>query len=200
MKKRIKFNIIILISLVFASCGSNFSITKRHYTRGYYINHSNNKVIAKNTSNEASQPVIGLELNEETNSSNKKTHENISALVKDTTVEKTSVVSDVPVTHSTVPTNYHQNASKKMENTAHHTNSKRNLKPFFEINHLNTKKIKSSNTAARDHEHLSLLWVVILVILILWAVGYLAVGLTGLINLLLLIALILFILWLLRVL
>jgi hypothetical protein len=48
---------------------------------------------------------------------------------------------------------------------------------------------------------LSLIWIVILVLLILWALGLLAGGwgLGGLINILLVIALILLILWLLRI-
>jgi Family of unknown function (DUF5670) len=56
-----------------------------------------------------------------------------------------------------------------------------------------------SSGAARDG--LSLLWIVIVVILILWLIGLIAggFGLGGLINILLIIALILLILWLLRV-
>lgn len=52
---------------------------------------------------------------------------------------------------------------------------------------------------ASDRDGLSLLWIVILVILILWAVGYLGFGAGNLINLLLVVALILLILWLLRI-
>jgi hypothetical protein len=53
-----------------------------------------------------------------------------------------------------------------------------------------------------EHAALSLLWIVILVILILWLIGILAggLGLGVLINLLLVIALVLLILWLLRIL
>ncbi|NNM94984.1 MAG: lmo0937 family membrane protein [Bacteroidia bacterium] len=48
---------------------------------------------------------------------------------------------------------------------------------------------------------LSLFWLIILIILIVWAIGLLAggFGLGGLINILLVIALILLILWLLRI-
>jgi hypothetical protein len=53
---------------------------------------------------------------------------------------------------------------------------------------------------ADDRDGLSLFWVVILVIIILWAIGFFAGwGTGGLINLLLVVALILLILWLLRI-
>ncbi|MBK6834313.1 MAG: lmo0937 family membrane protein [Bacteroidetes bacterium] len=54
---------------------------------------------------------------------------------------------------------------------------------------------------ASSGDGLSLLWIVILVLLILWALGLISggFGLGGFINILLVIALILLILWLLRI-
>ncbi len=54
---------------------------------------------------------------------------------------------------------------------------------------------------ASNGDALSLLWIVILVLLILWAIGFIAggFGLGGLIHVLLVIALVLLILWLLRI-
>jgi hypothetical protein len=52
-----------------------------------------------------------------------------------------------------------------------------------------------------DHEGYSLLWIVVVLLLILWALGFLAGGLAlgGLIHVLLVLALILFILWLVHI-
>ena len=69
----------------------------------------------------------------------------------------------------------------------------------IDLTQLNIKKV---GNAARESDGLSLFWIIILVILILWALGLLSGGwgLGGFINILLIIALILLILWLLRVL
>jgi hypothetical protein len=63
------------------------------------------------------------------------------------------------------------------------------------------KKVKSKSNAPATDDELSLLWIVILVLLIVWAAGLIGGGwgLGGLINILLVIALVLLILWLLRV-
>jgi Family of unknown function (DUF5670) len=67
---------------------------------------------------------------------------------------------------------------------------------------MNRLTNKANTTSYRDNGNgLSLFWVVILIILILWAIGLAAggFGLGGLINVLLVIALILLILWLLQI-
>jgi hypothetical protein len=61
------------------------------------------------------------------------------------------------------------------------------------------RMITKPNTTANNDDGLSVLWVVVLVLLILWAVGLWGFNLGGLINILLVIALILLILWLLQV-
>ncbi len=69
------------------------------------------------------------------------------------------------------------------------------------IKKLSLKSMKKSTPAPIVGEALSLLWIVILVLVILWLLGFITggFGLGGLIHLLLLIALILLILWLLRI-
>ncbi len=70
------------------------------------------------------------------------------------------------------------------------------------INHaasfIKDRLVNKPNTTSHDVAGLSLFWVVILVILILWLVGFSA-GVGDLINLLLVIALVLLILWLLGI-
>jgi hypothetical protein len=65
--------------------------------------------------------------------------------------------------------------------------------------YVKERMINKPNTTANNDDGLSVLWVVVLVLLILWAVGLWGFGLGGLINVLLVIALILLILWLLQV-
>lgn len=67
------------------------------------------------------------------------------------------------------------------------------------VSFVKDRLINKPNTASVNDDGLSVLWVVVLVLLILWAVGLWGFGLGGLINVLLVIALILLILWLLQV-
>lgn len=53
--------------------------------------------------------------------------------------------------------------------------------------------------AGSDDDGLSLFWIIILIVLILWLLGFISGNFGGIINLLLIIALILLILWLLKV-
>jgi len=71
---------------------------------------------------------------------------------------------------------------------------------FAPIKHTIDERKKSAY-ASSEGQALSLLWIVILVLIILWALGILVGGVNigGLINILLVIALILLILWLLRI-
>lgn len=64
---------------------------------------------------------------------------------------------------------------------------------------LKDKISNKPNTLSTNDDALSILWVLVLVLLLLWAVGYWGFGLSGLLNILLVIALILLILWLLRI-
>jgi len=75
---------------------------------------------------------------------------------------------------------------------------KNNLNPIVKLKSTFQDK-KSKQTPHSDGEALSLLWIVIVVLLILWALGLIAGEFGGLIHLLLVIALILLILWLLRI-
>jgi hypothetical protein len=196
MKNLIKYtSVCVVAALLFSSCGSNFSITKRHYTSGYYIDYtkSNKGVISSpienitqvnapvtsaamqapvQAINVAQAPAQSNDKNNQvvTSSNNKKQSKaNLQAITKPVQVTKTGVFSNI---------------TKEEKHT------------LFESPNVIT------NSADRDDGRaLSLLWLVIVIILILWLIGILAggFGLGGLINLLLLIALILLILWLLRI-
>lgn len=195
MKKVISFSAIcILTSILFSSCKSNLSVTKRHYNNGYYIAHSTGKHIS-------------LTPKEEVKIVQTKTKKSLYAAqsqVEQTTISGYS--EKIPVTGNNVIT---ASAKKIQSKTISQKNAKQTLKhkiklienPIAQLKHRLSETKKVSNDSS-DKDGLSLFWIIILVILILWAIGFFegGFGLGALINLLLLVALILFILWLLRIL
>ncbi|HXB40806.1 MAG TPA: DUF5670 family protein [Bacteroidia bacterium] len=191
MKKLITFSVIcIMAGILLSSCKSNISIAKRHYNDGYYIAHSKGKQTVSSTKEE--NKVVQLKIRKPVYSVFPQTTQSVPNLyANSTTTNNTTLVASnekkiakaishaitfKPVKHKAVIT----------------TNSVMQIKNMHE-----TKKMVSDG----GRDGLSLFWLVILIILILWAVGFLAggFGLGGLINLLLLVALILLILWLLRI-
>jgi hypothetical protein len=197
MKKNLVFkSICVLTSLLFASCTTHFSITKRHYNKGYSIHHSNSGNVSASHSSEEKNSVVEADPE---------------VLDKAVVIESSNV--PVKVEYGSVNTGLStvQTTEKSVKTTGNpvkgqhiaHVQKKNVANPVFaHTGYLKKHSLKGKmgNNAASHEDGLSLFWVVILVILILWAIGFLAAGLTGLINLLLLIALILLILWLLRVL
>ncbi len=185
MKKLITYTSICLIAiLLMPSCSSKMGLMKRHYSKGYYVSHSGSKnktPIAKEESKRVDTEKIEI-------------IQVVSAQPKEKTFE--NQVKPKPtesIMASAIPT------KKGYVNMERKTNYKSITvtKPATEVR----KMITQLGTASSDRDGLSLFWLVILVILILWLFGFLAggFGLGGLINILLVIALILLILWLLRV-
>ncbi len=160
---------------------------KRHYNNGYYISHNNGK-----------HPLTVL--NDErkiVKSSHINTLQEGQALQKEETDKKTTdetgtlIVSNEKQPHKT----YAKQHVKRLQAIQAKIVEKR----AAQIKRI-VFETKKSNNSSPQRDELSLFWIIILVILILWALGLLAggFGLGGLINLLLLVALVLFILWLLR--
>jgi len=192
MKKIITFGVICIIaSILFSSCRSNISITKRHYNKGYYVDFNNGKKVGlapkeeeKVVQTKTSKPVYYSQDQAEQNTMGGYSGQ--------------SLIADNNVIAA--------NNEKMQRNVISQQYTKQSLKPKIKEEPaaqikrtlFETKKM-SSNSYVGDG--LSLFWVVILVILILWALGLLAggFGLGGLINVLLVIALVLLILWLLRI-
>ncbi|HWY98329.1 MAG TPA: DUF5670 family protein [Bacteroidia bacterium] len=198
MKNLIKYASVSLVAaILLSSCGSNFSITKRHYTNGYYIDYT------KNNKGVISNPI-----------------ENIAQV----NTPAPSVVAPAPAKGANVAQAQAQNNDQNNQVVTSNNNKKQikaNLRVITKPVQVNKAGVFSSipkkdkhtlfespniSNSISDHDEgsaaLSLLWLVIVIILILWLIGILAggFGLGGLINLLLLIALILLILWLLRIL
>lgn len=187
MKSLLKLSLLLLItSLLFTSCNSKLSLTKRHYSKGYYIAHNTGKHAKPSSMKKKEQttPVYTVKINP-----------NLKPIGSVTTVKKQDVLTTQATARSSKTTNKVavQNQEKILlysDKTTPLITPLKNLREAY----------LSAHSDENHHRHHSLFWIIILVIILLWFFGYLAGwGTGGLINLLLLIALILFILWLLRI-
>ena len=119
-------------------------------------------------------------------------------------VETTSVITTKP-SQPNITSGYEDN--KETVNTTSHIKvipgETRKVKINRSISFVKSRLVNKANTTSYNDngDGLSLFWLVILILLIIWAIGLASggFGLGGLINLLLLVALVLLILWLLHV-
>jgi len=187
--------------LLLPSCG--ISVVKRQHTGGYYIstNHrhsgmttagdgktENDQQLAKASSQqeETEKEAVVLRTETEKVASAEETYTS-------ETTENTSSTVPAPKAAAVRTEKEHKQFAGLgfAEKIAEHI-------PAAKKMDTKTKKAQSASSARSDGG-LSLFWIVILVLLILWALGLLGGYTGGLIYLLLVIALILLILWLLRV-
>jgi hypothetical protein len=174
----------IIAGILLSSC----SITKRHYTNGYYVSHHSGKQIEAKTQEQTVQ---------------KKTKPSLYTLQSTTegaNLDYTNKQS--PITENGAITASNKQVVSKpqfIQNTKHHANYITTAIPLQTKTSLSHTKKIATETVAGDV--LSLFWIVILILVILWLVALLTGGwgLGGFIYLLLVIALILLILWLLRI-
>jgi len=190
MKTLIKlFSICILASIAFASCKSSTSITKRHYNKGYYVAHSkhlktnpkvseNSFIVTANTPEQVHDVMVEKVLPT-------KTIESISPMPNTELV----TANEAPKNKST--------AFKNFKNAVHFKSVHLNH-PSAEINKTNFESIPAGS-GDDDDDGLSFFGFIVLLVIILWALGFFVGGLGGVIHLLLVIALVLLILWLLRI-
>ena len=171
--------------LFFASCSTSSFITKRRYTKGYYVAHA-----TKPRSVDALDPV-------------KKGSPQVAPVVTvlPETIKHIQVLESSPnqIQHNELITASQVVSAGSVSKTTHRNNVTANLSVKKQIKSVSAA-IKTSRSLYRgEDDALSLFWIVILIILILWLLGLIA-NIGGLVNLLLLVALILLILWLLRIL
>jgi cobalamin biosynthesis Mg chelatase CobN len=194
MKNTLNTVIIALIAtIVLSACNSSLSITKRRASKGYFVNYSNNKGSTKPINNPLdvnddntieSQNIISEELliNPDTKT--------IESFQKDglETTDKSSQTEKKVEKHN-------QSAIPNSQKTRTNNN--------LQLNENKTISKIKAKLSPRPSEGgvLSLLWIVIVILIVLWALGFIAGGwgMGGLIHILLLLALILLILWLLRI-
>lgn len=183
MKKIFTYTALCLMAiLLMPSCKSKMGVTKRHYMKGYYVSHTKAKTntpIAKTKTKQIEADKIAS-----INVLNVKTKENS---LKDQVViqPKESIMA------SAYP-------KKGMNTYSENKTSYKSItitQPFKELKQA-VSKVGTGQHEGHGH---SLFWIIILILLILWILGFLSASFGSLIHLLLIIALILFILWLLRV-
>ena len=178
----------VIASILFSSC----SITKRHYTNGYYVSHSSGK---QTTASKAQEPIVQKKTNPSLYSIQNLPQENSvsSEAVQPAVQEKgTITASNKQVVSKT-------NATRVANTHAKHPMYQSAIAPVKKRSSSFANKKVSADSLAGDA--LSLFWIIILILLILWLVAILTGGwgLGGFVYLLLVIALILLILWLLRI-
>jgi hypothetical protein len=174
----------VFAGILFSSCNSNYSITKRRYNKGYYVHHTSKQAEPVNRENRS--------------------------IAKQSTPEKIyvqGVAKNVAATsksqrNNLVAVGKVQQAAKSSASKPNVLNSvKRALPAEFTMKHqvkaLHQLAKRASGDAGDDA--LSILWVVVVVLLILWLIGFLLDIGGPAIHLLAVIALILLILWLLRI-
>jgi hypothetical protein len=175
----------VIASILFSSC----SITKRHYTSGYYVSHNSGKQEPAKTQEQTAQ---------------KKSKPSLYTLP---TISEGTQATDInkPAENGAITANNKQVAAKtNTTQYAKRTPAHLMTSPLKKNNFLITPKRAKVNAVVADDlaaDAFSLFWIIILILLILWLVAVLTGGwgLGGFVYLLLVIALILLILWLLRI-
>ncbi len=196
MKRTITlFMLLMFTGLILPSCG--ITIVKRQHTRGYYISKNSRHHVDKGET-------VRTDEERSTASANPIAVESEELEV----AEVPGTINEEQANASNVPENYKQNDEVPAK-PAEASSTKRTFSlssmvektPLTKKMDSTLKKVKSKSNAPATDDELSLLWIVILVLLIVWAAGLIGGGwgLGGLINILLVIALVLLILWLLRV-
>ncbi|HXU28576.1 MAG TPA: DUF5670 family protein [Bacteroidia bacterium] len=182
MKKKL-FNFAIIAYAIFLS---SCSMMKRHYVKGYYISHNSNSLSSK----------------EHQQGAEKKTTPPLYA-VKKTPDNNVNILTPILPAENEFTSSSHKRAINK--NTLVITHKKHLGYNAAKIvrEEENTKLVTIKKAAPDDVvvDALSLFWIIILILLILWLVAILTGGwgLGWAIHILLVIALILLILWLLRI-
>lgn len=200
------FNLILLIAcsaLLFYGCGASKSFKQKHYNNRYYVGITKKEAVedkeeqgVKDNFESEKEEIVDLE-SPIANYNNKQGVDSKGQIIS---IIDESVITDPIISIEQTSTFY---SSANILGLVLQQDS-RNFKSNHIYSFIKNKKGRQKTVikpASGDRDSLSLLWIVILVILILWAIGwgFGGFGLGGLIHVLALIALILLILWLLRI-
>lgn len=193
MKKLFTLSILFtLAGIILSSCNTS-SVMKRRYNKGYYVHHK-----VKPSEPKTYQAVADNKVKEPIMVAPKKAEQLPS-------VNNTDVITNGPVAAADIAIQKEAGSNA----AAFKSNNKGLLrsipaqysvkKPVKALRNISTDLRKSSHA---DHDALSLLWILIVVLLVLYLIGLLTgeFGIGGLIHVLAVIILVLLILWLLRIL
>jgi hypothetical protein len=196
MKKLLQ--IILITMLTGCMLSSCMSVAKRRYTNGYYISHTAGKHATKKQNSDISLKADKMEKTQP------KLNEEIAKEVKVPEQDHQIAESAIHAANELGNEQYRKQKSveKKKEFVynayANHVDKIIRIGSHSKLKESIEKKMRSSHSA---DDVLSLFWIVILIILLVYLIGLLfeGFGLGWAIHLILLVALILLILWLLRV-
>lgn len=187
MNNLLKLSLFFLIA-VFAlpSCNSSLSITKRRYTKGFYVHHVSKPSTPKEQQRSWAEPsnVVKVNAIEEYRRAN---------TANESVNQKQSIVTaEAPQTSGPVENKILQAGSDPSVQLSHAIRNP--VKTFKQL----SSEIKSAGPAEGA---LSLLWILLVILLVAYIAGLLLdnFGIGWLIHILLVIILVLFILWLLRI-
>lgn len=176
-----------LAGIFFSSCKQGFSVMKRHYTDGYYVSHSGKK-----------QSPVPQEKKETVSLSKTKLpvydHRDVKDVSREPILGKqTEKIASEPITASTENMHPEKNkVHKQKPSTSSQLTPEKKPAHFYDMPDL--KKLVNGST---HRDTLSFFWIIILIILLIWAIAF-GLGVGDLIHLLLVVALVLLILWLLK--
>lgn len=170
---------------ILSSCSSTF-VTKRRYNKGYYVAHRATAPAVKKHMAPVAEQQEALVI--KTLPEDRKTEQAVETLSPGSKKENANSSASPEIKEKTLAASSGTLKSKQPA-------------LFSAKKHFKTVSpaVTASKLYAGDREGLSLFWIIILIVLILWALGLIA-DIGPLVNILLVIALILLILWLLRVL
>jgi len=184
MKKVISKSVLFLtILIVLSACVSTSKMKNRHYQRW---GETSNYTIEENENSEGKSIVY---IEPTTSLENKILNESIEIT---STKDK---INEIDLNENAT-NNSNGNIGKSKLKKTKIDDSEFSLSDFKFKNQLKSSLFPSLAPASGD---LSLLWIIIIILLILWALGFISGNFGGLVHLLLVIALILLILWLLRI-
>jgi len=185
------FASIAILSIVISSCGS-ISVTKRQFNKGYSV--SLNKKMKSSDSPKESES-IALKTERPTAIPNKKRSENIRSAEIAPTRESESIET-AEIQEEIIP----QNAPSTGEIRDNIIEQDQVVKQESRNEQIQSSSDQDqvSSPTPRHEGDLSMFWIVILIILLLWALGFIF-NIGALVHLLLVVALILLILWLLGI-
>ncbi|MCD6065813.1 MAG: hypothetical protein K0S33_639 [Bacteroidetes bacterium] len=191
----------ILTAFIFSSCANQTSIVKRRYNNGYYVSHTSKKHAKNNSSDVA---VKADKMEHVKPDLTKEKQREVSApdpnqLIAEAAIKQANALGSEQYKK-------HQESVNKKQKFAYnayanHVDKIRRIEKLTGNDRISSSiesKMKSQHT---EHDVLSLFWVVLLVLLLLYLIGLLfdGFGLGWAVHIILLVLLILLILWLLRV-
>jgi hypothetical protein len=189
MKNLLKLMFLFVAMGILVTSCKTASVLKRHYNKGYYVSHSSKKNKVKPITNESSVGAVASE-----SLPQKQTRLNNASAEQELSLPTAAD----PVKFPTDRPNKKHKQKISSENSEEIVFNEPSTKQFIKNPFKLSKAVASKATG---DDALSLIWILIVVLLIIYVVGLLmdGFGLGGLIHILAVIALVLLILWLLKI-